>query len=215
MRGTNRLEDTAARSPSPGRAALLFVVAASTLGPLSVAHAHGVRVDGDASEWFSRAPNAANLGIVARDASQTGELVWLDARGDTRTDLSSPETGADLSTFAVTADATNLYFRVVLGTDSSPVASSVQVQIAIDVDRTAGSGNTPFAGFADTDVAPEAAWERLVQTRGGLVGGTVRVLDTAYASLGTGTIATNATAPVIHQPRRRPTNIPHANTASR
>ncbi|MBX7191698.1 MAG: lamin tail domain-containing protein [Sandaracinaceae bacterium] len=158
------------------------------------ARAHSVRVDGDAADWMSRAPNTTNLSIVARDASQQGEVVWLDARLDARNDLVGPatETGADLQTFAVTADATNLYFRVTLGPDTSVVASPVQVQIAIDVDRTMGSGTTPFAGFADTDVAPEAAWERLVQTQGGL-GGMVQVRDPAFAVLGTGTIATNTT----------------------
>ncbi|GAB4206177.1 MAG: hypothetical protein OHK0013_22630 [Sandaracinaceae bacterium] len=162
--------------------------------PASV-RAHGVRVDGDPTDWFLRAPNSVNVGLVARDAMSTGELIWRDAPRDTRTDFTSPETGADLQTFAVTADATNLYFRVVLGPESSVITNPVQIQIAIDVDRTSGSGNTPFAGFADTDVAPEAAWERLIQTQGG-TSGTVRVRDTSYTVIGMGTMATNPTTAV-------------------
>ncbi len=177
-----------------GRACAV-AAAACILGVGSRAFAHGVVVDGAATEWSTRAPTGANLGLVVRDAAEQGEYVWLDAARDTRTDLVSPETGADLQSFAVTADATNLYFRVTLGAESGVVSMPVQLQIAIDLDRAAGSGNTALAGFADTDVAPEAAWERLVQTRGG-PGGTVRVLDTTYAVVGMGTIATNATTNV-------------------
>lgn len=159
------------------------------------AAAHGVTVDGDASDWSTRVPNTSNLAVVARDASNQGELVWLDAGRDTRTDLVTPETGADLQSFVVTADRTSLYFRVTLGPETGVVSTPPQIQIAIDSDRVTGSGNTPFAGFADTDVAPEAAWERLVQTQGG-PGGTVRVRDTTYATVAMGTIATNATTNV-------------------
>jgi hypothetical protein len=180
--------DQAVRAREVG-CALAAVVATLSASPR--ASAHSVTVDGNTSEWIPRAPSGANLGIVARDASSRGALVWLDARTDTRTDLFTPESGADLTTFAVTADATNLYFRVGLVGDATPIIAPVQIQIAIDVDRVAGSGNTPFAGFADTDVAAEAAWERLVQTQGGL-GGTVQVRDTTYASIGVGAMATNA-----------------------
>jgi MYXO-CTERM domain-containing protein len=181
--------------PSPSRSLAALALAAGTLASASPALAHPVRVDGDGSDWFARAPQQPNLAIVARDAASTGELIWLDASRDARNDIVSPETGADIQSLAITADATNLYFRVTLGADTSVVAFPIQIQIAIDVDRASGSGNTPFAGFAETDVAPEAAWERLVQTQGGLAG-SVRVRDTAYAVVGMGAIATNATSHV-------------------
>ncbi len=161
----------------------------------SGASAHGITVDGDAADWSTRLPNHVNLGIVARTSLEQGEMVWSDANEDVRTDLVAAEAGADLQGFAVTADATSLYFRVTLRADAAPVATPVQIQIAIDVDRTSGSGNTPFAGLADTDVAPAAAWERIVQTQGGL-SGTVRVRDTAYSTLAMGTLATNPTTNV-------------------
>ncbi len=76
------------------------------------ASAHPVVVDGRTADWTSRSPNAANLGIVVRDARSQGELIWSDAAGDSRTDFASPEREADILSFAVTADATSLYFRV-------------------------------------------------------------------------------------------------------
>lgn len=192
MRGTSWLGRRDEGGTRGARVASTLAALVAMLAAQPHAWAHSVSVDGATSEWMSRAPATTNLGILARDASERGSLVWLDARTDTRTDLFAPESGADLTTFAVTADTSNLYFRVALGGDAAPVASPVQLQIAIDVDRTAGSGNTAFAGFADTDVAPEAAWERLIQTNGGL-GGAVRVRDTAYAVVGVGTMATNTT----------------------
>ncbi|MCC6874048.1 MAG: lamin tail domain-containing protein [Sandaracinaceae bacterium] len=154
------------------------------------AHAHPVTVDGDISDWIARAPASANLGIVARDATQRGELVWTDAGGDARTDLGDASQ-VDLTSFAVTADATNLYFRgSIAGTlVTIDPASAPQIQIAIDLDRTTGSGQSFFAAFADTTVAEDARWEWLVRTRiNGLIP-SVEVLDTTFAVVGTGSFA--------------------------
>lgn len=161
-----------------------------TLLAAPAAFAHPVVVDGATSEWSSRAPSHANLGIVARDAMSTGELIWLDATGDARTDLSTPEEGADLVRVAVTADATSLYFRLeAAGPIIGPGPNPPQVQIAIDLDRVAGSGQEFFAGFADTVTSDAARWELLVQTQAMGVAPTVRVIDTSFSTVGVGTIA--------------------------
>jgi MYXO-CTERM domain-containing protein len=153
----------------------------------SPAAAHPVVVDGAVADWMVRSPASANLAIVARDATSRGELVWLDATGDQRTDLgTAPE--ADLTSFAVTADATNIYFRAsVAGLPLGPT-DIPQLQIAVDLDRD-GTGQSDFAGFADTDVSPEALFEFLVQTQ--LTGGvpSVRVIDESFATVASGTIA--------------------------
>jgi MYXO-CTERM domain-containing protein len=155
----------------------------------SSAFAHPITVDGDPADWIARAPSSANLAIVARDRSQRGALVWLDATGDARSDLGDPAQ-VDITRFAMTADATNVYFRVdVAGSLAAVDPTSVpQVQIAIDTDRVPGSGQTFFAAFADTVVSEEARWERLVRTRaeGESV---VRVLDTSFTQVGTGPVA--------------------------
>ncbi len=156
----------------------------------SPAYAHPVTVDGDPSDWLPRAPASANLGIVARDAMEGGELVWTDAAGDARTDLGDASQ-VDLTSFAVTADATYLYFRVsVAGTlVTIDPTSAPQIQIAIDLDRTSGSGEVNFAAFGDTLTGEGSRWERLVRTRvAGLIP-SVQVLDTSFAAVGTGDLA--------------------------
>jgi len=65
--------------------ALGMLAASAVLLTAPAALAHPVTVDGNPMEWFTRLPNAQNLGIVARNASQQGELIWSDATGDART----------------------------------------------------------------------------------------------------------------------------------
>lgn len=156
----------------------------------SPAYAHPVTVDGDPSDWLARAPSSANLGIVARDATERGELVWTDATGDARTDLGDASQ-VDLTSFAVTADATYLYFRLSVAGSLLTVdpTRAPQVQIAIDLDRTSGSGELYFTAFGDTLTGEGSRWERLVRTRlAGLVP-TVQVLDTSFTQVGTGDLA--------------------------
>jgi hypothetical protein len=152
--------------------ALVAAIAGAAAGG---AGAHPVTVDGSATDWWSRGAIADNLGIIARDATGGGEYIWRDAAGDARTDIASPETEADITRFQVTADTTSLYFLV--RTVSAP-STAIQVQIAIDLDRTAGSGQVWFAGFSDTQVNNSARWEYLVRTRFAS-GGTAEVLDAA------------------------------------
>ncbi|MBX3276239.1 MAG: lamin tail domain-containing protein [Sandaracinaceae bacterium] len=176
------------------RRATSSLTLASTL-LASSALAHPVTVDGDPSDWIARAPATANLAIVARDGAQRGALVWLDAPGDARTDLGDPSQ-VDLRAFAVTADATNLYLRVDIAGSLATIdpAQAPQVQIAIDLDRVSGSGERFFGAFADTTVADDARWERLVRTRMAGLEPSIVVLDDSFGVVGAGTIAIRSSA---------------------
>jgi MYXO-CTERM domain-containing protein len=156
---------------------LLFAGAALALP--SAALAHPVTIDGTGSEWLTRLPNADNLGLVARTATAQGEFIWRDAAADTRTDLATPEVVADMIAFQVTGDPTGVSFLVRRAPGVNLAGAPIQVQIAIDTDRVSGSGQTFFAEFADTTVAPAAQWERLVETLFGS-GGTAKVIDTNF-----------------------------------
>lgn len=159
------------------RASFVFAV----LLAAATTHAHPVTVDGDPSDWLGRAPGSANTAIVARDAAGWGELVWADPTGDERTDFASPDGRVDLVAFATTADATNLYFRVALANvDLASGNGAPQIQIALDLDQTADSGQRFFAALSDTQVPSEARWEYLVQTRFGSANGDVTVFDSDF-----------------------------------
>ncbi|MDO9022945.1 MAG: lamin tail domain-containing protein [Deltaproteobacteria bacterium] len=161
--------------------AVAFALGVTALS--GAALAHPVTVDGSAAEWSARVPTADNLGLVARTASSTGEYVWLDNAADARTDLAAPENDANITRVQYTGTPAGLAILVRLAA-TTPSGAPVQVQVAIDTDRTAGSGQNFLAGFSDTQVAPEARWERLVQTRFGS-GGTAVVLDPAFATTAT------------------------------
>ncbi len=186
------------------RRSLIFVSLLASLAGFwpSLAHAHPVTVDGVSTmDWMSRAPAGTNSGIVARDDMMQGELVWTDASGDTRTDISSPEDRADLTSIAFTADDTNLYVRLETAADGFATgAAPVQVQIAVDLDRASGSGQTYFAGLSDTQTDAAASWEYLIQTQATGAEPSVRVLDTSFTSVGTGTIAAMGTTIEIAVP---------------
>ncbi len=160
------------------------------LAGLSVtARAHPVTVDGDPADWLGRAPAEVNTAVVARGAGPVGEFVWSDATGDERTDFASPDGRVDLVSFATTADATHLYFLVeVADLDLAVGDGAPQIQVALDLDRVAASGQEFLAGFSDTTVPTDARWEFLVQTTASPDLG-VQVYDTSFAVAGTGTIA--------------------------
>lgn len=104
---------------------------ASLLCLTQLAAAHTITVDGLDDEWLPRQPIAADLGMIVRNASGHGELVWRDASSDARTLLSNPENEADMKSFRVTGDADNVYFLV--GLPDAHSTTPVQVQIAIDL----------------------------------------------------------------------------------
>lgn len=105
-------------------------------------------------------PVAPDTALVARDATERGVHIWLDRAGDERTDFNSPDPAVDILEVRVTANATGVFFLVKLA--ALPVASgdgAPQIQIAIDKNRIAGSGESAFVQFADTFVAVAARWE--------------------------------------------------------
>ena len=145
------------------------------LGTVSVARAHPVVVDGDAAEWFATPLAGVNVGRLQRNAAGHGEIVLVDANDDARNDLATGMSGeiADLREVRLTADATNLYFLVTLdGTMDG--ANPPMIQIALDLDRTAGSGARFFAGLSDLQTSNDAAFEWIVRTRSP-AGGPVRL----------------------------------------
>lgn len=142
---------------------LLFCIAVPS------ARAHPITVDGNLVDWDGRAwPGYLNVGHIARDPMDRGEFVWQDATGDERTDLVSPDPQVDITEFGITADATHLYFRVTMADITTVTGNGAPlVQVAIDLDRVPGSGQSYFVGTADTQVGFEGRWESLVSTRFG------------------------------------------------
>ena len=153
-----------------GRRVLPFVGLAviALAGPVLLASAHPITVDGLSTDWLSRAPLYDNTGIVARDAAETGEYVWADHPGDERTAFASPDPRVDMTEVRFTATSTSLNALVKLA--SLPVASgngAPQIQIAIDTNGVSGSGEANLVRGADTQVADVAQWEYLLQTKFG------------------------------------------------
>ncbi|RME25200.1 MAG: hypothetical protein D6806_08265, partial [Deltaproteobacteria bacterium] len=149
------------------------------------AFAHDVTVDGDPSDWtFPLAP-FDNLGMLSRDAADNAEYVWRDASGDERTDFGN-SSNEDLLQFRVTIGTSRVYFLVELNGVVTPSGDGApQVQIAIDLDHQAGSGQQWLGSNCDTQVAAGAAWEYLVVTRFGS-GQAPAVFDTSFSDIGAG-----------------------------
>jgi hypothetical protein len=163
---------------------VLFAFAASSAG------AHTITIDGNVTDWDgSLGPAVSNLGHLARDPMEEGEFVWRDAAGDERTDLSNPDRSADITEVRLTADAAGLYFCFKLADITTTTGGGApMVQVAIDLDRTAGSGQSFLGGLADTQVGINARWEFLVMTRFGS-GGAPVIYDAAFLQVGTGAAA--------------------------
>ncbi len=153
-------------------------VALLALLPLNAA-AHTITVDGSDSDWLSYTPNATDVGWISRGTTGWGEYVWKDSSRDERGDLGpngalgrDPE--VDLTEVRVTGDGSNLYIMARF-TDLTQLSGQgvVQIQIAIDLDRQDGSGETRFLVGSDSFsmsrpdslISPAAAWEFLVITQ--------------------------------------------------
>lgn len=145
------------------------------------AGAHYITVDGSSADWFSSVASSADLGRICRNASGQGEYAWRDASGDERTDFSNPDSGADITAVRVTGTSSGV--AILIATTAAP-SSNIQAQVAIDLDRVAGSGQNYLAGFADTLVDNNARRERLIQTHFAS-GGTAVLLDTNYSTVAT------------------------------
>ncbi|MBL8949354.1 MAG: lamin tail domain-containing protein [Myxococcaceae bacterium] len=146
------------------------------------AFAGTITVDGNPADWSARLPSHDNQGLVVRTDGGTGEFVFSDRAGDQRTDLGSPSSEVDIRQLRITGDATNLY--VLLRTASATGPLVPQLQLSVDLDRTAGSGQEFLANFADTRVTTEARWEFLVFTQRPN-NGPGQVIDTSFNSVTT------------------------------
>jgi len=142
-------------------------------------------VDGNPGEWSARSPIVENLGLIVRDAQNAGEFVWRDPAADSRTDIASPENVADLWAFQVTGNTSGVYFLARRDPNATFSGDPIQLQIAIDVDRTAGSGQAFFAEYGDASVANANLWEYLVVTRFGS-GNQPRVYNTSFSDVSAG-----------------------------
>jgi len=140
-----------------GDPSLLVLSLLLCLGALPhVASAHVVTVDGAATEWTMAAPTNVNTGHIGRDASSSGEYIWQDYNADVRTDGTDPDSNYELTEFRITADADYLYF---LARFSDLTATNLPyLSIAVDTDRSSGSGVQDFGDFADTQTSNDARW---------------------------------------------------------
>jgi MYXO-CTERM domain-containing protein len=176
-------------------AALAVSISLALAPPL--AEAHPVAADGVTTEWSARTTPFSNQGVIARDATATGEYIFVDAAADERTDLSAGAAApdVDLRRFAVTGDADSLSFLI--RTTGYDAATVPQVQITIDLDRVSGSGQTFVAALGDTVVTEAARWEYLVQTtfHDATTPG-AQVLNTGFAAVATGTAVRNTTGEI-------------------
>ncbi|MBK8267065.1 MAG: hypothetical protein IPK83_01660, partial [Planctomycetes bacterium] len=141
-----------------------------------------ILIDG-ANDWILAAPGSDNLGHIGRDTAFQGQYIWRDRQADERTDFSNPDAQQDLLEFRVTGDSSNIYFYARMrDLVSSSGFGATGIQIAIDTDRSAGSGTEFFGGFADTTVNDSARWERLLITRLGSGNSNLIVWDTGFTN---------------------------------
>lgn len=130
------------------------------------ASSHTISIDADGRDWRGVTSASDNQGRIARDHSRRGEYVWRDSPGDQRP--SWPARPHDLRELRLTGDADRLYIEAVFaGPVSVAGDSTLQLQLAIDTDRFTGSGGSAFVAGAATQVAANADYEYLLQTRFG------------------------------------------------
>ena len=147
------------------------------------ASSHPVVVDGQPGEWLTSPPTNLDAGHLGR-VGAVGEYTWRDRPGDERTDFANPDPTADLISFQATADPLGLSF-IALFDDIAVTSGDGAPMLQIAVDRTPASGTTFFAGQSETEVSPDAAWERLIVTRFGSGNARPAVLNETFAPVGT------------------------------
>jgi uncharacterized repeat protein (TIGR01451 family) len=186
--GAMHLKRATWKSLTIGLVAMALVVMSTTT------LAHPVTIDGRINDWFYPSTPLTNPGAypnpntshIARNAQGQGEFIWRDINRDQRINSTAVFTrDADLRTFRVTADSTNLYLNINLdsmgatpGKPGGYPAKAVEAQVAIDRDPN-GANHTTLVGLnasdlptgvttvpdINTSVSPDAGWEYLVQTR--------------------------------------------------
>jgi hypothetical protein len=153
-------------------------------------------VDGEGSEWTGLPPGSANASIYSSKSAGTtnkvNEWIWQDANNDFRTDLDP--TQHDLLQIRLASDASNLYFLCKLPPNQTGTPIMFQVSL-----RRAGSVSTQrnLAGFAETVVPENAAWDYLIVTRGGSGGSVNSVWAPDFSLASAGTYAQNTTTGTV------------------
>lgn len=149
------------------------------------ASAQTITVDGDDSDWTTAqlAPvGQTNIGQIARDAAGNGQYIWSDRVQDERTNFTTParDPRVDIEEVRITGDATNLYVMVrIVNIISGPPPL---IQLSVDTNRISGSGTDFLGGFSDTQISPDAYWERLLLTRFGEGQPNLRVWDDGFSN---------------------------------
>ena len=147
------------------------------------AESHPIVVDAIPGEWVCSPPANLDAGHLGR-VGAVGEYSWRDRPGDERIDFASPDPSVDLISFQVTADPTGLSF-IALMDDITVTAGDGAPMLQIAVDRTPAAGATFLAAQSETQVSPNAAWERLIVTRFGSGNTAPSVLNESFAPVGT------------------------------
>lgn len=145
------------------------------------AFAHGgIVVDGDFSDWAALGngdcadapPSNSGAYLDVSHAhcllgvpDEGREWVWTDAGGDERTDFATPDAALDLVELRLTADANALYFLARFSDLTTTVGDgATQIQIAIRSNQSAEIDQALFGEYSETNVDPQAAWQRLLIT---------------------------------------------------
>jgi uncharacterized repeat protein (TIGR01451 family)/fimbrial isopeptide formation D2 family protein len=187
-------------------ALLVSVFSAAIVG------AHSVTIEtptltASRAEWFGLQPASSGIGVVQRNASLQGELIFNDAGRDQRliTTTEPVTREADIDWFGVTADSNAVYFLAKVD-NYCCISNDPSLELVVTVDTTqdsAGTVDLPLVQasgtYSTTRVANDAAWEFAVRTTfpsgasgSKAVNGTTRIHTTAA---GTGTTCGTATCP--------------------
>jgi hypothetical protein len=129
----------------------------------------------DPAGYCMDAPTNVNIGQVGRCCTDEGEYIWTDRAGDERTDADrGPDSDKDLIEFRVTADASNIYFRVRF----QDITNADYPYLAIAVDTTLDeTGQVWLGDNPETQVSSLAEWEREIVINLGKTG----YYDTSWA----------------------------------
>src|SRR5262245_28049462 len=133
--------------------------------------------DSSRTEWFGTQngePPDAGTGMIERDSTNRGEFVFNDAvdkkvdpnpaLNDHRVVTGTTELtkSTDLDWFAITGDASNIYFLAkvdaIRGVTLPPIP-----ELMVSIDTGAG-GNTALPGGVGVNVNAAAAWDYVIQT---------------------------------------------------
>ncbi|MEN3039453.1 MAG: T9SS type A sorting domain-containing protein [Candidatus Kryptonium sp.] len=162
-----------------------------------------ITIDGNPQEWTGTLPaNVNSWKYSAGTAGGLNEWIWRDASGDERNDFASPnrDKRVDIMEVRISSNNTYLYFLVKMNDidqDSMTGDGAPMVQISVDRDRNAGSGQEWLGGWADTKVDNNARWEYLIMTRFGSNNPNLRVFDANWNQSFVGDAAISATNDAI------------------